>query len=425
MKILLPHNLDLYSLIKDEQSYPYVSNTSGRISNSFKKGSVLRKLIPYFEYFISVCICTDEAKGDFKVTGFKRIRITDVHHVMSDKKMRQVINFLVKQQIIEVKHTTDFITVNGRQFGTNAKYFRLLEPYNGKTDLREIQLNVKSKVALNPKAKLLIGKNPVIRHQFELCSSYNFNVELAEIRANELYSKGLKNDKQFVSMMDYIERLRKQSVLFKYNEQTGRIFTIINLCHKELREFFEVKRNVRLVELDFATFNIQVLHKLVDDSITIANINERLIKELETMANWLKSDFYYNIQAVSKNLNVEISRDDAKTLALKHWQNARIDSWHEETKIMKTLFPEITKVMNKLKGNNYVEYLDYSSKFMRIESQLVQEIYGEFISKYPQAIIYNIFDSFMVEEEYKDNLRIIMEDCSKNYFKREVKVKEK
>jgi hypothetical protein len=62
---------------------------------------------------------------------------------------------------------------------------------------------------------------------------------------------------------------------------------------------------------------------------------------------------------------------------------------------------------------------------MRIESQLAQEIYGEFISTFPQAIIYNIFDSFMVEEQYKDNLRKIMEESSMRYFNRQVKVKEK
>lgn len=425
MKVIQPHNLDLDSLIKDDLLYPYLSNTGGKFATTFKKGKVLRKLIPIVQYFISVCIWTDEAQGDYRITGFKRIRISDVHHVMSYKKMRQVIHFLVNRHIIEAKSTIDFITVDGRQFGINAKYFKLLEPYNGKTEIREILIKTRRKISVNPRAKFLIEKKPEIRHQYERCSSYIFNVDLAKKKANELHSQGLKTDKQYVSMLDYIERLRNQSVLFNYNEKTDRIFTIINLCHKELRQFFETKNNILMVELDFSTFNIQVLHKLIEDSITISNIDEKLVQELAIMADWLSTDFYGKIQEVGRSLGTEITREDAKTLALKHWQNARTDSWNGATKIMQTLFPEVTKVMNKLKGNSYGEYLNYSSKFMRIESQLAQEIYGEFISKYPQAIVYNIFDSFMVEDTYKDNLRTIMDDSSLKYFQRQVKIKEK
>jgi hypothetical protein len=428
MKLLLPTNLDLNTLIKDDHIYYLLSNTSGILGVCLKKGKVLRKLIPSIQYFISFCICADEAQGDTRTTGFKRIRITDVQHVMSYKKMKQVIHFLVHQHIIELRNITEFITVQGQQFGINAKYFKLLEPFDGDTQIQEINIKTKQKTTINPKAKQLIETNPVIRHQFEMCSNYIFDAEKAALLANDLHKQKLKNDKQFVSMLDYIERLRNKTVLFNYNEKTDRIFTIINMCHKELRHHFNVIHNekwAKLTELDFSTFNIQVLHKQIDDSITINNINENLVKELDKLALWLQVDFYGEIQATAARLDVNISRDDAKTLALKHWQNARKDSWHEETKIMRSIFPEITKRMDKLKGKTHEDYLKYSHKFMRIESQLAQEIYGKFISKYPEAIIYNIFDSFMIEERYKDYLCMIMKDCSTKYFNREVKIKEK
>jgi hypothetical protein len=403
-------------------------NKSGKFGTDFKKGKLIKKLIPEMQYFISTCICAEEEQGDFRLKGFKQIRINDVIHVMSYRKMRQVIYFLQKYHIIELKHATKFIIVNSKQFVIDAKYFRLLKPYDGINQIFEIELNVKKKVTVNPKAKYLIDVNAVIRQQFQLCSSYDFNAEQAKIFANELHNAGIKNDRQFVSMLDYIERLRKHSVTFNYNEKTDRIFTIINLCHKELRQYFRVKRDDKFsgfVELDFSTFNIQVLHKLVDDSISISSTNEKLVVELKTMAAWLKEDFYSNIQEISAGFDIEISRDDAKELALKHWQNARIDSWNKETGIMRTLFPEVTKVMNKLKGRTYPDYLKYSNNFMRIESQLAQEILSAFISRFPDAIIYNIFDSFMVEEQCKENLRIIMEDCSKIYFDRDINIKEK
>lgn len=431
MKLLRPANLDLQTLIEDDKIYSYLSNTSGKFSTCFKKGKVLRKLIPEIQYFISVCIYKDEAQGDFRTIGFKRIRYTDVQHVMSYKKMRQVIHFLVRQHIIEVKGITESIVVQGKQFGIIAKYFKLIAPYDGSTEILEINLKTKKKVTINGRAKQLLDTNPVIRHQFEMCSNYNFNAELAELHANNLHNQKLISDKQWASMLDYIERLRNKSVLFNYNEKTDRIFTIINLCNKELRQFFQPKSNnqsERFIELDFSTFNIQVLHKLVDDSVSISNISnisKNLEKELNELSLCLEVDFYKKIQDVAAREGIELSRDDAKTLALKHWQNARLDSWNEETKIMKTLYPEVTKIMNVLKGKTYADYLKYSNNFMRIESQLVQEIYAGFIAKYPDVCIYNIFDSFMVEEQHKDNLKIIMDDCSKNYFKRPIKIKEK
>jgi hypothetical protein len=428
MKLMRPANLDLQTFVEDDKIYSYLSNTSGKFSKCYKKGKVLRKLIPEIQYFISICIYTDEAQGDFRTTGFKRIRYTDVHHVMSYKKMRQVIHFLVRQLIIEVKAITESITVQGRQFAINAKYYRLIAPYDGSTEILEIKVKTKRKVTINGRAKQLIETNPVIRHQFEMCSNYNFNAGLAEIHANNLHNQKIISDKQWASMLDYIERLRNKSVLFNYNEKTDRIFTIINFCNKELRPFFQPKSDNQcenFIELDFSTFNIQVLHKIVDDSISVSNINENLLKELDKLSLWLEEDFYKKIQDISASTGIEISRDDAKTLALKHWQNARLDSWNAETKIMKTLFPEITKIMNVLKGKTHADYLKYSNNFMRIESLLVQEIYAEFIAIYPKVCIYNIFDSFMVEEQYKDNLKRIMDDCSTKYFKRQIKIKEK
>lgn len=427
-KLLLPENLDLHSLIKDEQLYRHLCNVGGKLSAGFKRGKVIRKLIPTMQYFISTIICTDEAQGDYRVKGFKRIRISDVEHIMSYKKMKQVISFLLHQEIIELRVTTEFIVIDGRELGIHAKYFKLREPYNGKTRIQEVELKPKRRVLINDRAKFLIETNDVIRHQYEMCSNYSFNADLAESLANQLFDKKLKTDKQYVSMLKYIDRLRNQSVLFKSNEKTDRIFTIINMCHKELRDFFYVKQGNQvsaLVELDFVTFNIQVLHKLINDGITITNIEETLVKELDTMEDWLQNDFYKRIQDISESYGTTLSREAAKDLALKHWQNSRPDSWHPETKIMRTIFPKITERMDELKGNSYSMYLKYSNDFMRVESKLTQLIYSTFFIRHPEAIIYNVFDAFLVEADYKNELKTVMEECSKIYFNREIRIREK
>jgi len=309
MKLLRPANLDLDEFIQDDRLYSYLVNKSGKYRTAFKKGKVIRKLIPDMQYFISACICAEEEQGDYRLKGFKQIRINDVIHIMSYPKMRQVIYFLKKIHVIEVKYTTKLISVGGRPIVTNANYFKLIAPYDGNTQMFEVELKTKKKIVINERAKFLIEANASINHQYQMCSSYDFNAEQAKIFANELHVEGIKNDRQFVSMLDYIERLRKQSVIFNYNEKTDRIFTIINLCHKELRQYFRVKRDNKFsgfVELDFSTFNIQVLHKLIDDSISITSINEKLVVELETMAQWLKTDFYKNIQDISESTGTVI-----------------------------------------------------------------------------------------------------------------------
>lgn len=425
MKLVKPYNLDLNKSIIDERLYSYLTNNQNKLGICFKRGKVIRKLIPASYYFINQIICAEPAYGNARTKGFKRVRIADVDNVMSYAKMSQVIHFLVQQKIIEVRGISEFITVQGRQFVINAKYFRLIAPYNGKIELFECEIKTKKKTTINQKAKLMVAKNDIIRHQYDLCKNYVFNFNEAETFVNDLYSRGSLDNRKLVDLNKYLSKLKNRDIIFTYSEKTNRIATIVNCCPKLLRPYFTTPTSSSFTELDFTTFNVQVLVKLIDDNITISNISENLIKELDLISAKSEQDFYQHVVQIFEEFETKICRNTAKEIVLWHWINARIDSKRIEYQIMSTLYPEITKMMVKLKGDTYESYRNYCCNFMIIESQLTQEIYAEFHKQYPNVYLYNIYDSFMVEKPYALNLKRIMKDISSRYFQREIRIKEK
>lgn len=425
MKLLKPQNLDLNALIKVDQYYSYLTNNQNSLGICFKKGKVLLKLVPAAQYFINKIICADEALGNARTREFKRIKVTDVGSVMSYTKMRQVIHLLVQLEIIEVRGVTEFISVQGKQIAINAKYFRLIAPYNGDTELFDCTIKTKQKVNVNKRAKQLIDTSPVIRHQYDLCSNYVFDFYAAEQMINNLYYSKSIDNKKLANLYQYLSGLKNHDIIFTSSEKTNRISTTINCCPKLLRPFFMSPLGNTFTELDFVTFNVQVMVKLIDDNFSISNISDKLIKELDLISTQAQQDFYQHIVQTFKVNGVEISRDTAKDIVLWHWINARNDSRSLEYRIMSALYPEITKIMIALKGETYDSYRKYSCSYMLIESQLTQEIYSEFHNKYPEAVIYNIYDSFMIEKPYVSNLIVIMQDISSKYFNRKVKIKEK
>jgi hypothetical protein len=216
-------------------------------------------------------------------------------------------------------------------------------------------------------------------------------------------------------------RLKNKDVIFTISEKTHRITTIINLCPKILRRFFLTDS----VELDFQTFNVNVLVKLIDDSITIMNISPNLIKELEQISNETLQDFYTVIVEYFQENGATIDRDTAKEIVLKNWIYARPDTKRFEFTAMQHRYPEITKLMTKLKGEHHTEYLNYTYKYMQIESELVNNnIYQRFKEILPEIRLYTIYDSLMIESKHKDTLLNIMSEESLKFFKRTINIKE-
>ena len=76
--------------------------------------------------------------------------------------------------------------------------------------------------------------------------------------------------------------------------------------------------------------------------------------------------------------------------------------------------PRISEVIDCLKVE---KYQNFSNTTMKMESELVNDIiYKKFIDLHPDAILYTIFDSFLVEQKYAAQLQSLMQEEGGKYF---------
>lgn len=419
MKLIKPKKLNLELITSQNRKILYITYTQGRKGFGFKSISMYKKLIPYAYYFINRILLAKSPTTPY-LKEYKRIRATDVEGVINYNKMRQIIHFLVSQKIIDVKVISEFVLVDTQQFVVNAKYFRLLPEYQGELEIIDIPVKRKPHININDKAKRLIQSDENIKHQYNVCSNYEFDLVSGKNYLEELYNYGEINIKQYATYHQYLERIEKRDIIFTISEKTDRITTMINTCPKLLRKYFLENA----IEFDIQTFNVQVLCKLVDDNITITNISERILNELKQLTDELNQDFYSAIVKYFQEFGVEIDRDTAKSIVLWKWMNCRHDSKTLEYKIMKARYPEISKVIEALKGDSYDDFKKYTYKFMKAESYIINKlIYPLFIASFPTAKIYTIYDCIMVDNQYHDEVLKIMKEQSQLYFGRVINVK--
>jgi len=119
----------------------------------------------------------------------------------------------------------------------------------------------------------------------------------------------------------------------------------------------------------------------------------------------------------------ELNREQVKDIVLKRWFNGKLNSRNKHRVYLKKRLPRISEVIDCLKVERYE---NFSNTMMRMESELVNDIiYRKFIEIYPDAIIYTIFDSFLVEQKYSAKLQSMMQEEGSRYFNLNCTVKEK
>jgi hypothetical protein len=328
----------------------------------------------------------------------------------------------VQNNIIKAKGIGQFVTVGNNQFVINAKYFALLTPYNDNNNTKIIDVLIKTKQNINIKlnTKNYIKTNPHIIKQYELCTNYNFDFDAAEKLIGEMFYDGSITKTYFVKCFQHMSRLKNRDVIFNKSDACGRITTLVNLCPKLIRRYF---LEDDAVELDIQSFNIQALIKILED--TNSN-NYELTEEIQRLKSDVDIDVYLKLVDYFKENGVDIDRDDAKEDLLWHWLNARTDTKHPAYRIICNYYPNISKVISKLKGDTYTQYQKFANRFMLIESELINDIIlKKFFEVLPDAKAYNIYDSIMVERKHQQQLLEIMQSETQNYFNRNVNINSK
>ena len=110
----------------------------------------------------------------------------------------------------------------------------------------------------------------------------------------------------------------------------------------------------------------------------------------------------------------ELNRDQTKDIVLKYWFNGRPNSRNRYRQYLLKRLPRISNIIDSLK---VVKYENFSNFTMSRESELLNDIiYRKFIEIYPQAIMYTIFDSILVEQKYAAQLHSVMLEEGSKYF---------
>ena len=138
---------------------------------------------------------------------------------------------------------------------------------------------------------------------------------------------------------------------------------------KFLRKYIVDKNNVPMRELDFSNFNVMLLYKILKEYIDNNEVSDKVKFEFNRYISDIKDDFYLKIVEYYAKGGYDISRDLAKEIVLIHWINAKQDCYNQDFKIMKKLFPELTKIMTKLKGDSRHSYLNFYNDIMKRESE--------------------------------------------------------
>lgn len=413
MKAVIPKGFNLDEIIKEGRTYSWLVNNQGKLEHKDVDGKQLKKHFKYIYYFISRIIeCGDDISNRHylkQYQGYVNVT-TGRDRNMAYNNFRQVIHLLVSLKLIKVvggQKTVNYS--NNKSRSADLLYFKLLINYND-TDIINIDLKTKSQKMLKY-LKEQLDNIPWLNHQYHSMSKLNFDIKNAELKTRDLYKGKLIKNIQYCNYTNTLFSIEDEKYWLKYSEKCHRVYTSINNIPKKLREFIKDNDNKSLVELDYNNCNPRLLYKQIMDYITHHEIVDlELDKELEQYKEDLSDDFYEVIIERFDDNGIIIDRDTAKTLVLRHWINQATYYESNESKIMSTLYPNITKLLNKMKGKTGKTNREYFNNIMKLESYLINNlVYNEITTKHPDAIVYTIFDGIMIERKYGDELKEIME----------------
>ena len=127
----------------------------------------------------------------------------------------------------------------------------------------------------------------------------------------------------------------------------------------------------------------------------------------------VSGNFYSDFKDVYLS-DESLTRDEVKDIILKYWFNGTLTSRNKHKKKLDRLLPNIAKVLNEIKSD---DYRNFSHTTMKMESEIINDIvYRKFIQIHPDAIMYTIFDCILVEQKYSAQLHTMMVEEGSVFF---------
>lgn len=441
IRLYKPENLILEELIKPNSYYiVQVRRNNGTSYLDIIEGKKLHKYIPAMYYFMHVLlerqhISYDTLRCQYDKT-FVRMFARDIEPLKSKNYFNIITRKLKTLGIIEAK---TYYEANEYRFTAPSTYYRFTDVYSTSTisqheiavkESKARKLNEKFGVRLKDKANAVnlseFKSIPSILHQFCALANVKFDADGAKNYVKRLYNENHITIDRLNSCMYYILNISNGRFYSTYSNVCNRFFTTINGMPRELRQFILDKDSNGLVELDFGSSTAFAVYKILSGNIIehTSEVEKMLFEnEVYMFKRLLESDDFYS--AIKKLVfpDKNFDRDQIKDIVIKNWFNSTPKSRNVNKKQIAKIFPRITKYMD---GMKYKAYEDFFNFVMLLESKLVNEIiYQKFINSHPDAIIYTIFDSYLIQRQYADELLELMKQEGFLFYNVEVVIKQK
>lgn len=429
LKLNKPENLVLEDLINPSLPfYVLARKDDGSYSPTITTGKRVSKHIPALYYFIHVLLDRQHSDNDFLKLkyneNFVKMFSRDVQPLKSKNDMRKIWGILKSLKVIEVFDNNE---PNCYRKSAMAYYFKLIAPYeDAKVVEHEVWVeksiyeaveekwNMRKK-KVNDVSKITMDR--VSAHQFKALQDLHIDYSAAEDHISELLSRNEIETKKYNTCRIYLNNIRNGRLYVTKSQKCNRYYTPVTNLPKVVRPFIKDCSGKSLVELDYGSFNAFAVYKILNTVSPEYKSNAEKIAyetELDLYRRILSGGNFYNDVKSIFFPNEDLNRDQIKNIVLRHWFNGRINSRNKHRKILKSRMPRITEIIDSLKQNNES---NFSIIAMQMESQLVNDIvYRKFIDLYPDAILYTIFDSFLVESKYASKLHTMMLEEGSLYF---------
>lgn len=428
-----PRNLDLQDLIKpDVERLIQVRKDDGGFRIPQTSGKALRKYIPALYYLIHVLIERQYSKNTTErciyAKDYVKMYSRDIEPLKSKNDFRFMWSILVQLKIISCYDVTE-----PTKYRKSAKgyYFKFTDNYKDSAIIQHevlVKAVIADRLEKKASAKKYEGKvsldiktinaNATSLHQYGALLNIKFDSQAAIKHVEKLFEDKILDVNQYNSYMVSINNITNKRFTFTRSKACRRIYTSVTLMPKELRQFIKDGEGHCLTELDFGSFNPYLVYKMINEVYPEFKSNAEKIayeNEVDLYRRVLSGgDFYRDFKVVFFR-EAELDRDQIKEIVLKHWFNGRLNSKNPYRQHMMKRLPRITAIIDSLKE---VRYENFSNFTMSRESELVNDIvYKKFIDIYPDAIMYTIFDSILVERKHAAQLQSLMQEEGSRYFR--------
>ncbi len=429
LKLNKPENLVLEDLIRPDLPFFILTRKDdGTHTPTMTTGKRVQKHIPALYYFIHVLLERQHSDNEnlrFRYDErYAKMFSRDIYPLKSKNDMRKMWGILRSLKVLEVHDNNE---PNHYRKSAMAYYFKLLEPYqDAKVVEHEVMVKksiydrFEDKWNLRKKKVADISKittDKVSAHQFKALQDIRINYDAAHEHISLLLSRNEIEKKKYNTCRIYLNNIRNGRLYVSKSEKCNRYYTPVTNLPKIVRPFITDAEGKSLVELDYGSFNAFAVYKILNTVNPEYKTNAEKIAfetELDLYRRILSGgDFYRDFKEIFFP-DAELNRDQVKNIVLQHWFNGRVVSRNKYRKIMKSRMPRISEIIDSLKDKNSS---DFSNITMQMESQLVNDtVYRKFIDTYPDAVMYTVFDSFLVEPRYASELQSMMLEEGNRYF---------